>query len=191
MLGCIMPMSSPMMKRMLGLAGACANDGKLNGGRLNAAKATLETSRLLPVRLLIFMTPDPPLQVLIGYWQSFRFCFSDRLTVAVDPGNGASRIRRIAPSIEIKIRSRHVGIATDPRRRNGVGPSWGIRVGIGGNTCRWRLLELRPVYSSRAVAKKEAVAHGSHFDGKCARLGAGADRAAHDRSQLAIREGVL
>src|SRR6266581_1136080 len=55
MLGCIQPMSSPMMKRMLGLpAGACAIAGKLN-----AASATPETS-MLPIRLLIFMIPNPP-----------------------------------------------------------------------------------------------------------------------------------
>jgi hypothetical protein len=85
-----------------------------------------------------------------------------------------------------RIRLRHVGIATDARRREWVGPSWGIRVGIGGNTCRLSLLELRPVYSSRAVAKKEAVARGSDFSGKWARSGARADRAAHDRSQATI-----
>jgi hypothetical protein len=56
------------MKTMLGLlAGVCAIAGKLN-----AAKATLETSRL-PIRRLIFMIPDPPLRVLIGY----RAAFSD------------------------------------------------------------------------------------------------------------------
>src|SRR5712692_9235730 len=48
--GCIQPMSSPIMKRMLGLpAGACAIAGKHN-----PSKATLETSRL-PNRRLIFM----------------------------------------------------------------------------------------------------------------------------------------
>ncbi len=31
MLGCIQPMSSPMMKRMLGFAGACAAAGVLAG----------------------------------------------------------------------------------------------------------------------------------------------------------------
>jgi hypothetical protein len=40
---------------MFGLpAGACANAGKFDAGRLNAAKATLETSRLPNFRL-IFM----------------------------------------------------------------------------------------------------------------------------------------
>src|ERR1700738_1381977 len=68
MLGCIMPMSSPMMKRMLGLpAGACANAGRFDGGGVCAAKATLETSRL-PIFRLIFMIPDPPLRIVIGYW---------------------------------------------------------------------------------------------------------------------------
>src|SRR6266852_936385 len=47
--GCIQPMSSPMIKRMLGLAGACAVAGKLN-----ANKAMPETSRL-PIRRLILM----------------------------------------------------------------------------------------------------------------------------------------
>src|SRR5450755_1942594 len=73
MLGCIMPMSSPMMNRILGLpAGACANAGKFVAGKLSAAKATLDTSRL-PIFRLIFMIPDPPLQVLIGLFsQSHR-----------------------------------------------------------------------------------------------------------------------
>jgi hypothetical protein len=54
MLGCIQPMSSPMMKSMLGLPdGACANAGKFASGKLIAAK-TIETSRL-PIRLHIFM----------------------------------------------------------------------------------------------------------------------------------------
>src|ERR1700687_5326441 len=65
MLGCIQPMSSPMMKRMLGLpAGACADAGMFVAGRLIAAKATLETSRL-PNLLPIFMTPDPPLRIVV------------------------------------------------------------------------------------------------------------------------------
>jgi hypothetical protein len=56
-------MSSPIMKRMLGLpAGACAEAGKVIAGKLTAAKAALETSILLKV-LLIFMTPDPPLRI--------------------------------------------------------------------------------------------------------------------------------
>src|SRR6476620_7512605 len=56
MLGCIQPMSSPIMKRMLGLpAGACANAGGLNAGKLIAARATVEASRVVPSRLLIFM----------------------------------------------------------------------------------------------------------------------------------------
>jgi hypothetical protein len=55
-----------MMKRMLGLAaGACASAGEFDAGRLNAAKATLETSRL-PICRLIFMIPDPPLRIWIG-----------------------------------------------------------------------------------------------------------------------------
>src|SRR5882757_9740 len=63
MLGCMMPMSSPMMKRMLGLAaGACAYAGRLVAGRLSAASATLETSRL-PILRLTFMILDPPLRV--------------------------------------------------------------------------------------------------------------------------------
>jgi hypothetical protein len=54
--GCIQPMSSPMMKRMLGFsAGACAFAGKLIvAGRPSAAKATLETNNF-PIRPLIFM----------------------------------------------------------------------------------------------------------------------------------------
>jgi hypothetical protein len=59
---------------MLGLpAGACANAGKVKAGKLNAAKATLETNKP-PIRLLIFMIPDPPLRVLIGYWAAFSDC---------------------------------------------------------------------------------------------------------------------
>src|SRR6476646_9543408 len=55
MLGCIQPMSSPIMKRMLGLpAGACANAGGLNAGKLIAARVTVEASSV-PNRLLIFM----------------------------------------------------------------------------------------------------------------------------------------
>src|SRR6266852_7598668 len=64
MRGCIQPMSSPMMKRMLGLlAGACAIAGKHNPN-----KATPETSRL-PIRLLIFMFEILRCgNFLIGYW---------------------------------------------------------------------------------------------------------------------------
>ena len=55
MLGCIMPMSSPMMNRMLGLPPeAWANAGTFDAGKLNAAKAIVETSRLL-IFGLIFM----------------------------------------------------------------------------------------------------------------------------------------
>jgi hypothetical protein len=44
-----------MMKTMLGLAvGACADAGKFNG-KLNAAKATLETSRLPILRLVLMV----------------------------------------------------------------------------------------------------------------------------------------
>src|SRR6516165_2162447 len=81
--GCIQPMSSPMMKRMLGLlacawpcvwAGACvcvwawAKDGELSAGTINAVKAP-ETSMRVAVRLFIVMTPGPPSifdRVLVG-----------------------------------------------------------------------------------------------------------------------------
>jgi hypothetical protein len=78
MLGCIQPMSSPMMKRMFGLlacawpcvwAGACAwaKDGELSAGTINAVKAP-ETSMPVAVRLFVVMTPGPPIfnQVLVG-----------------------------------------------------------------------------------------------------------------------------
>jgi hypothetical protein len=66
-----------MMNKILGLpAGACANAGKFIAGRPIAAKATLETSRL-PIFLLIFMTPDTPLQVLIGYWVALSDCYAE------------------------------------------------------------------------------------------------------------------
>jgi hypothetical protein len=58
-----------MMKTMLGLAvGACASAGKLN-----VARATLETSKL-PILRLIFMISDPPLRILIGHWPTFSGC---------------------------------------------------------------------------------------------------------------------
>src|SRR5882757_6857180 len=91
MLGCMIPMSSPMMNKMFGFpAGACANAGKFVAGKLSAAKATLDTSRL-PIFRLIFMIPDPPWQVLVRlFCQSHRssevgelprgICFPDRRT---------------------------------------------------------------------------------------------------------------
>jgi hypothetical protein len=45
-------------------------------GKLNAAKATLETNRL-PIRLLIFMIPDPPLRVLIGDWAALTDSYAE------------------------------------------------------------------------------------------------------------------
>jgi hypothetical protein len=52
-----------MMNKILGLpADPCANADKLI-----AAKATAETSMFAIIRLLIFMTPDPPLRVFIGF----------------------------------------------------------------------------------------------------------------------------
>src|SRR5258708_665492 len=56
MLGCMMPMSSPMMKRMLGLlAGVCANAGKVNAGTLSAANAVAENSMLPSFRLIFII----------------------------------------------------------------------------------------------------------------------------------------
>jgi len=53
---------------------------------------------------------------------------------------------------------------------------------MGTNTYRWRLLLLQPVHTSCEVAKED-LARGSDFNGKCARSGAGADRAAHDQTK--------
>jgi hypothetical protein len=76
-----------MIKTILGLlAGACANAGKVNAGKLNAAKATLETSRF-PIFRLIFMIPDPPLRILIGYWASSQVavCRMKKYVIALRP----------------------------------------------------------------------------------------------------------
>jgi hypothetical protein len=80
-----------MMNKMFGFpTGACANAGKFVAGKLSAARATLDTSRL-PIIRLIFMIPDPPLQVLVRlFCRSYRssevgelprgICFPDRRT---------------------------------------------------------------------------------------------------------------
>jgi hypothetical protein len=57
-------------------AGAWANAGRFIAGKLIAARATLETSRL-PIRLLIFMIPAPPLRILIDYWVAFSVQYAE------------------------------------------------------------------------------------------------------------------
>jgi hypothetical protein len=72
-----------MMNKMFGFpTGACANAGKFVAGKLSAARATLDTSRL-PIFRLIFMIPDPPLQVLVRlFCQSHRSSEVGELPVA-------------------------------------------------------------------------------------------------------------
>jgi hypothetical protein len=72
-----------MMKRMFGLlAGAWARDGELSAGTINAVMAP-ETSMLLVVRLLIDMTPGPPLQSLVAFFSRLFLAMPEGASVMV------------------------------------------------------------------------------------------------------------
>src|ERR1700733_7974635 len=111
MLGCIQPMSSPMMKRMLGLlAGplACvwAKDGESRAGTIIAVKAA-QMSMLSAVLLSIFMNPAPFIQSLV---QLFSRCLVMACVVMLRGGlhRGGNRVFggsafRIARRIDMAI----------------------------------------------------------------------------------------